>query len=121
MTHPTQDSEFSAVDIATALNRPAPTAEQRHVIEAPLEPQLVVAGAGAGKTETMAARAVWLVANGYVSTDQILGLTFTRKAVGELNARIRTRLTQLSHTDLIQSLPPGDDVGRICRKSNRRS
>lgn len=108
MTHPTQDSEFSAVDIATALNRPAPTAEQRHVIEAPLEPQLVVAGAGAGKTETMAARAVWLVANGYVSTDQILGLTFTRKAVGELNARIRTRLTQLSHTDLIQSLPPGD-------------
>lgn len=99
---------FHAEDIAEALGRPAPTREQTAVIEADLEPQLVVAGAGAGKTETMAARAVFLVANGCVSTDQILGLTFTRKAAGELNTRIRHRLTQLAESDLIRSLPPND-------------
>src|SRR5512135_1722890 len=60
-----------------------------------MAPLLVVAGAGSGKTETMAARVVWLVANGYVRPEQILGLTFTRKAAGELSHRIRTRLAQL--------------------------
>ena len=49
----------------------------------------MVAGAGSGKTETMAARVVWLVANGYVAPEQILGLTFTRKAAGELAHRVR--------------------------------
>ena len=35
------------------------------MIAAPPGPLVVIAGAGAGKTETMAARVVWLVANGY--------------------------------------------------------
>src|SRR5689334_25143361 len=43
----------------------------------------------------MASRVVWLVANGYAHPDQILGLTFTRKAAGELAHRVRTRLGQL--------------------------
>ena len=54
------------------------------MIEARPRPLLVVAGAGSGKTETMAARVVWLVANGLVAPDQVLGLTFTRKAAAEL-------------------------------------
>ena len=57
---------LDAAEIARLLGRPAPTPEQVEVIEAPLEPLLVVAGAGSGKTETMAARVVWLVANGHV-------------------------------------------------------
>ena len=66
------------------------------MITAPLEqPLLVVAGAGSGKTATMAARVVWLVANDYVRPEQVLGLTFTRKAAGELGHRIRTYLGQL--------------------------
>ena len=101
MPYASHEPEFSAERIAKALGQPAPTKQQREVIEAELEPQLVVAGAGAGKTETMAARAVFLVANGWVSTDQILGLTFTRKAAGELNARIRHRLNQLVESGLI--------------------
>src|SRR5256714_14335960 len=60
-----------------------------------MAPLLVVAGAGSGKTETMAARVVWLVANGYARPEQTLGLTFTRKAAGELAHRIRARLSQL--------------------------
>ncbi|HEY2041445.1 MAG TPA: UvrD-helicase domain-containing protein [Jatrophihabitans sp.] len=72
----------------------APTPEQAAVIAAPLEPAVVIAGAGSGKTETMAARVVWLVANGMVEPEQVLGLTFTRKAAGELNHRIRDRLAK---------------------------
>jgi DNA helicase II / ATP-dependent DNA helicase PcrA len=66
------------------------------ILENPLEPAVVIAGAGSGKTETMAARVVYLVANKVVQPDQVLGLTFTRKAAGELNIRIRKRLKQLS-------------------------
>ena len=74
---------------------PRPTDEQAAVIEAPLAPALVVAGAGSGKTETMANRVLWLVANGHVAPSEILGLTFTRKAAGELATRIRRRLAEL--------------------------
>lgn len=72
--------------------RHAPTAEQTAVVESPLEPLLVVAGAGSGKTETMAARVVWLVENGLVRADEVLALTFTRKAAGELSERVMERL-----------------------------
>lgn len=83
---------ISATDIAAALGQPSPTPAQQRVIEAPPEPALVVAGAGSGKTETMSGRVVWLVANGHVQRDEILGLTFTRKAAGELAERISHRL-----------------------------
>lgn len=86
---------YTPVELARLLNLPTPTPEQAKIISAPVEPLLVVAGAGSGKTETMAARVVWLVANGYVRPEQILGLTFTRKAAGELAHRIRVRLGQL--------------------------
>ena len=43
-----------------------------------------MAGAGSGKTTVMAARVVWLVGTGQVAPEQVLGLTFTNKAAGEL-------------------------------------
>ncbi|GLY22936.1 ATP-dependent DNA helicase [Micromonospora sp. NBRC 101691] len=86
---------YTPVELARLLRLPAPTREQAAIIAAPVEPLLVVAGAGSGKTETMASRVVWLVANSYVRPEQILGLTFTRKAAGELAHRVRTRLDQL--------------------------
>ena len=49
----------------------------------------------------MSARVLWLVANGIVRPDEILGLTFTRKAAGELAARIRKRLRQLRKIGLL--------------------
>ena len=52
-------------------------------------------GAGSGKTETMANRVVWLLANGHVGVPEVLGLTFTRKAAGELAERMRERVGQL--------------------------
>ncbi|MDI6099639.1 ATP-dependent DNA helicase [Actinoplanes sp. NEAU-A12] len=86
---------FTPRELARLLRLPEPTAEQDAIIAAPVQPLLVVAGAGSGKTETMASRVVWLVANGYAHPGEILGLTFTRKAAGELAHRVRTRLGQL--------------------------
>lgn len=87
---------LSAHDVARLLRRDLPTDEQVAVIESPLRPALVVAGAGSGKTETMAARVVWLLANGMVAPEEVLGLTFTRKAAGELAERVRRRLRHLA-------------------------
>ena len=75
---------YSPAELACALGFFAPTEEQAAVIAAPPGPLVVIAGAGAGKTETMAARVVWLVANGYACPGEVLGLTFTRKAAGQL-------------------------------------
>ncbi|WP_110588680.1 ATP-dependent DNA helicase [Microbacterium suaedae] len=103
----TESSEqgLSADVISRALGLFAPTPAQRDVIEAPPEPSLVVAGAGSGKTETMSARVLWLVANGHVRADEILGLTFTRKAAGELAERIARRLAQIDEFDRRGLLP----------------
>ncbi|HJV97772.1 MAG TPA: ATP-dependent DNA helicase [Arthrobacter sp.] len=73
----------------------SPTAEQSAIISSPLTPRLVIAGAGSGKTATMADRVVWLVANGWVRPEEVLGVTFTRKAAGELATRIRAKLAVL--------------------------
>jgi ATP-dependent DNA helicase UvrD/PcrA len=86
---------FTPDELARRLGLAFPTDEQARVIAAPVGPLLVVAGAGSGKTETMAARVLWLIANAHVAPDRILGLTFTRKAAGELAHRVRVRLGQL--------------------------
>lgn len=97
---------ISPRELAKELGLPAPTDEQAEVVAAPTEPTLVIAGAGAGKTETMAARVVWLVANGIVTPDRVLGLTFTRKAARQLADRVRARLRRLAGSGLLERLDP---------------
>ena len=100
---------YSPAELADALGLFAPTDEQAAVIAAPPGPLVVIAGAGAGKTETMAARVVWLVANGYARPGEVLGLTFTRKAAGQLLRRVRTRLARLAGTGLVGGAEVADD------------
>ncbi len=97
-------ARYSPAELAEALGLFEPTAEQAAVIAAPPGPLVVIAGAGAGKTETMAARVVWLIANGYAQPDQVLGLTFTRKAAGQLLRRVRSRLGRLAGAGLAADL-----------------
>ncbi|MCA4132324.1 ATP-dependent DNA helicase [Arthrobacter sp. M4] len=90
------EPRFTPEELAELLGEShSPTAEQSAIISSPLTPRLVIAGAGSGKTATMADRVVWLVANGWVRPEEVLGVTFTRKAAGELASRIRTKLTSL--------------------------
>ncbi|WP_180357255.1 ATP-dependent DNA helicase [Streptomyces sp. TLI_146] len=87
------------------------TPEQTACITAPPAPQVVVAGAGSGKTTVMAARVVWLVGTGQVAPEQVLGLTFTNKAAGELAERVRTALVRAGITDpdaIDPDNPPGE-------------
>ncbi|WP_246576117.1 ATP-dependent DNA helicase [Actinospica durhamensis] len=72
------------------------TEEQIEAITAPLDPGVIVAGAGSGKTAVMAARVVWLVGTGAVGPAEVLGLTFTNKAAGELRERVAAGLARLS-------------------------
>ncbi|MEE6287960.1 ATP-dependent DNA helicase [Georgenia sp. MJ173] len=106
-------TRLSPQQIAEALGQHVPTEEQQAVITAPLAPQLVVAGAGSGKTETMSARVVFHIANGDVRADEVLGLTFTRKAAAELSDRVRLRLRQLRRSGAIGPAGAGGfDVDR---------
>lgn len=98
-------AEHNPAELAAALGLHSPTDEQAAVIAAPPGPLVVIAGAGAGKTETMAARVVWLVANGYATPAQVLGLTFTRKAAGQLLRRVRSRLARLAGAGLLAGAP----------------
>jgi len=83
------------------------TAEQLAAITAPLEPGLIVAGAGSGKTSVMAARVVWLVATGQVAPERVLGLTFTNKAAAELAMRVTKSLALAG----ISARTGNDDAG----------
>ncbi len=95
--------------LADALGVHPPTPEQAEVIAAdPAQPALVIAGAGSGKTETMAARVVWLVANGHADPDAVLGLTFTRKAAQQLADRVRARLRRLAGSDVLDGQRRGE-------------
>ena len=101
--------EITPLQIAEALARVGgtfipPTDEQAAIIGSRhWGPAVVIAGAGSGKTETMTQRVLWLVANGVVAPSEILGLTFTRKAAGELTSRIQKRLRQLRKANMLPS------------------
>ena len=97
--------------LAEILGMPRPTPEQARVIAHPLVPLLVVAGAGSGKTATMSQRVVHLVARGEVRPDQVLGLTFTRKATAELDQRVAARLAQLAGSGLVDLAEGAQDAG----------
>ncbi len=51
-------------------------------------PLLIVAGAGTGKTTVITQRINWLIQEKKIATDQVLALTFTEKAAGEMEERI---------------------------------
>jgi DNA helicase-2/ATP-dependent DNA helicase PcrA len=86
-----------------------PSAQQWAAISAPLEPSVVIAGAGSGKTTLMAARVVHLVLTGQVRPEQVLGLTFTTKAAAELRGRIRDALVAAGALPATSTARPPDD------------
>lgn len=96
-------------ELARKLGLRTPTEEQELVAQYPPyvekggrkygAPLLVVAGAGSGKTETLSLRATYMAARYQVPGQNILGLTFTRKAAGELSDRLASRLRQLEDSN----------------------
>ncbi len=94
------------MDILSDLNQ-----RQREAVTAENGPILVVAGPGSGKTKTLTHRIAYLIANG-VRPQNILAVTFTNKAAGEMKGRVQ-QLLAVSSPDIqytrLQS--PSDSFG----------
>ena len=63
-------------------------ASQRAAVTSEAAPLCILAGAGSGKTRVLTRRIAWRVAQGHADPRRVLALTFTRKAAGELTARL---------------------------------
>lgn len=74
-----------------------PTREQQAIIDHPLEPLRIAAGAGTGKTTTIVLRLAALIDAG-LQPEEALGITFTNKAAGELADRLRQTMPRLAVT-----------------------
>ena len=91
-------------EIVAAMGGAPPTDEQWRAITMPLEPSVLIAGAGSGKTSVIAARVVFLALAALeriegptgVLPGNVLALTFTVKATDNLRSRIRRALAGLS-------------------------
>lgn len=91
----------------------APTDEQSDVISMSREGvHLVLAGAGSGKTETMSMRAIWMIVTESVRPDEVLGLTFTRKAARELQERFRRFISDVIRNK-VKFTEAGFDVSHL--------
>lgn len=73
--------------------------EQQQAVTHDTGPLLIVAGAGTGKTTVITRRIAYLIEQGKAEPDQILALTFTDKAAGEMEERI-DKLLPYGYTDL---------------------
>ena len=69
-------------------------------------PLLILAGAGSGKTRALTYRAAWLISEKKVSPENILLLTFTNKAAGEMKDRLKKLLSNSYQSSVISRQPP---------------
>lgn len=70
---------------------------QQSAVSHGMEPLLIIAGAGTGKTATLVHRVAWLIAQG-VDPSRILLLTFTRRAAAEMLQRAGSLIARLGDT-----------------------
>jgi len=75
-------------------------AEQQKAVTFDKGPLIILAGAGSGKTRVLTHRAAWFIKEKGVSPENILLLTFTNKAAGEMEERIRQLILKFPNSKL---------------------
>lgn len=73
---------------AKILAKESPNKNQLKAIKHKTGPLLVVAGAGTGKTRVITERIAWIIENNLAKPEEVLALTFTEKAAGEMEIRV---------------------------------
>jgi len=71
--------------------------KQIEAVTKSVEPILVIAGPGTGKTRLLVSRIAWLIQNEHFNSDKILALTFTNKAANEMKSRLAELIGQQAH------------------------
>ncbi len=84
--------------MSNSLNLNTLNQAQRDVVTAPLCHQLVLAGAGSGKTRVLTSRIAWLVTEENLSPFNIIAVTFTNKAAREMRSRVENLLGPTAKT-----------------------
>ena len=95
-------------NILTHLNSP-----QQEAVTHKQGPLLILAGAGSGKTRALTYRVAYLIKNEKVNPENILLVTFTNKAAGEMRERIRKLLSTKSQ---VPSLPFAGTFHSFCAR-----
>ena len=78
------------MDVSSLLNELNDA--QREAVTAPAVNQLILAGAGSGKTRVLVHRIAWLIQVEKVSPHSIMSVTFTNKAAREMRGRLESLL-----------------------------
>lgn len=94
------------------MNKPIPDQKQRDMIARELETSFFVeAGAGSGKTHSLIDRMAGIIRRGYAGIENVVAVTFTRKAASELSERFQIRLERTEkelHDGETEGAKPGD-------------
>src|SRR5256885_774570 len=99
------------MDLLTSLNP-----QQAEAVKAADGPLLVLAGAGSGKTRVITVRIAYLITEKQIALHNILAVTFTNKAAGEM----RTRVDQLVAGQRLQSAPLISTFHSLCVRMLRQ-
>lgn len=96
-------------EILSGLNE-----KQKEAVTATEGPLLIIAGAGSGKTKTLTHRVAYLVRERKIPPQEILAVTFTNKAAGEMRERIAGALGVSSKSRFSAKLPLIGTFHAVC-------